>query len=100
VGTNHPVEKPLQAFAIKTASSLQYQVLETSAHLGATIQAFDDALQITCPPLDQVPKSLGMIPPKVKLSVAIVTDRAPVGFAPTNCLKVLIRLSSNHELHQ
>jgi hypothetical protein len=61
VGTNHPVKGLAQAFAVVTASSLQYQVLPTSLHLGATIQAVDDALQIICPPLDQTPKSLTIL---------------------------------------
>jgi hypothetical protein len=49
VGTNHPVHE-VQVFARVFASSLKYQVLETSAHLGETIQAVDAALQIKKPP--------------------------------------------------
>jgi hypothetical protein len=45
VGTNHPVHE-VQVFARVFASFLKYQVLDTSAHLGDTIQAVDAALQI------------------------------------------------------
>jgi hypothetical protein len=62
VGTNHPVlNGDTHELVTVTASSLQYQVLPTSAHLGATIHAVVDALQITCPPLDQLPKSLAIL---------------------------------------
>jgi hypothetical protein len=40
----------VHVFASVFAFSLQYQVLETSAHLGDTIHAVDDALQIRNPP--------------------------------------------------
>jgi hypothetical protein len=46
----------VQVFANVFASSLQYQVLETSLLFGATIQPTDDALQITYPPPAAVPK--------------------------------------------
>jgi hypothetical protein len=49
VGTNHPVHE-VQVFARVFASFLKYQVLDTSAHLGDTIQAVDAALQIRNPP--------------------------------------------------
>jgi hypothetical protein len=49
VGINHPVHE-VQVFANVFASFLKYQVLETSAHLGATIHAVDAALQIRNPP--------------------------------------------------
>ncbi len=39
VGINHTPLQPLQVFAVVTASSLQYQVLETSLDLVATIHA-------------------------------------------------------------
>ena len=41
VGTNHPVHE-VQDCARVFASSMQYQHLETSAHLGDTIHATDD----------------------------------------------------------
>jgi hypothetical protein len=83
VGTNHPVKGVAQASAVKTASSLQDQVLETSLHLGATIHAVPDALQITCPPLDQEPKSLARLC-KLKLSVTISRLNAPETEPPKN----------------
>jgi hypothetical protein len=49
VGTNHPVHK-VQDCANVFASFLPLQILETSAHLGDTIHAVDDALQIRNPP--------------------------------------------------
>jgi hypothetical protein len=49
VGTNHPVHE-VHVFANVFASSIKYQVLETSAHIGDTIHAIDAALQIRNPP--------------------------------------------------
>jgi hypothetical protein len=49
VGTNHP-PYPDTCCAVVLASSLKYQVLETSAPFGDTIHAIDVALQIRYPP--------------------------------------------------
>ena len=59
MGTNHPVH-PVDAFAIVTASSLEYQFLETSAFKDATIHAIPTGpLQIYQPPsMDALPSGV------------------------------------------
>ena len=54
VGTNHPVH-PETCCALVFAWFLKYQVLETWALDGATIQNLLDAIHISLPPCMEVP---------------------------------------------
>jgi hypothetical protein len=83
VGTNHPVHE-VHVFANVFASSLKYQVLETSAHLGDTIHAVDDALQIRNPPASWGREPNGAVVSKVVVIHAVkllIVSEVPI---PTN----------------
>jgi hypothetical protein len=80
---NHPVKGLVSEFAVSTASSLSPQILETSAHLGATIHAVPPEVQITCPPPAQAPKLLRE-PFTVILSDIISKLKAPETSPPKN----------------
>ncbi len=98
VGTNHTPLQPLQVFAVVTASSLQYQVLPTSLHLGATIQAVDDALQSNQPQArfglepNGAPVSKVAEVTLVALNVIVAEEGQIVCAIPTNWFRVLIVL--------
>jgi hypothetical protein len=100
VGTNHPVHE-VHVFANVFASSLKYQVLETSAHLGDTIHAVDDALQIICPPSQYSPnigssKTLKQrLPAKKTEAQPEETIAVSTVFLSTKLERLLIRLFSN-----
>lgn len=105
VGTNHPVHE-VHAFANVFALSLKYQVLETSAHLGDTIHNIDDALQIICPPTQYSPNPglsatlTHRTPSQYTLALQEKTVAVSIVDDITKLERLLIRLFSNHELHQ
>ena len=95
VGTNHPVH-PEHVSATKLASFLQYQVLVSSAHLGETIHAVDDALQIINPPARFGLDPNGAVEQKVvestlvPLTVIVAEEGQIVCAIPINWFRVLI----------
>jgi hypothetical protein len=96
VGTNHPVHE-VHKFATVQASSLQYQVLETSAHLGETIHAvLPPVLQSKKPPARFGLEPNGADLSKVieltsfLLNVTVAEEGKIVCAIPTNWFRVLI----------
>jgi hypothetical protein len=100
VGTNHPVHE-VHVFANVFASSIKYQVLETSAHLGDTIHAIDAALQIICPPSQYSPNPGSSailkerLPSKKTEELQEETVAVSTVFLSTKLERLLITLFSN-----
>jgi hypothetical protein len=103
VGTNHPLHE-VHVFANVFAFSIKSQVLETSAHLGDTIHKFDAALQIICPPLQYSPNAGVLQIHELPFTYTSALQEKTVAVSTVDVLtkleRLLIRLFSNHVLHQ